>query len=116
MTTERRQTRLRPRGGDAFRTSMKAKGRKRRNDLADIVAGGPGSLRNDLLPKLQLVYLKPNELTAPPRNVRAIDPVHVRRVMNSIATLGFIVPALIDQDNKILNGVTATEAAKELVV
>ena len=115
MTTERRQTGLRPaRCGTSLRTSMKDKGRKRRNDLADIVAGGPGSLRNDILPKLELVYLNPNELTAPARNVRAIDPVHVRRIMNSITTLGFIVPVLIDQDNMILNGVTATEAAKEL--
>jgi DNA modification methylase len=116
MTKDRRQTGLRPRGGDLLRTSMKNKGRKRRNDLADIVAGGLGSLRNDLLPKLELVYLKPNELTAPPRNVRAIDPVHVRRIMNSITTVGFIVPVLIDQDNMILNGVTATEAAKELAL
>jgi DNA modification methylase len=34
--------------------------------------------------------------------------------MNSITTVGFIDPVLIDQDNVILNGVTATEAAKEL--
>ena len=34
--------------------------------------------------------------------------------MNSITTVGFIDPVLIDQDNRILDGVTATEAAKEL--
>ena len=99
MTTERRLTSQHLRGGDSLRAGLKAKGRKRRNALADVRASGPGSMRNDILPKLELVHLNPNELVAPARNVRAIDPVHVRRIMNSITTVGFIAPVLIDQGN-----------------
>jgi DNA modification methylase len=114
MTSESRLVKTPLRGGDGLRDSLKDKGRKRRNDLADIKAAGSGALRNDLLPKLELVHLSPNELVAPGRNVRTIDSVHVRRVMNSITKVGFVAPVLIDQDNQILNGVTAVAAAKEL--
>jgi hypothetical protein len=114
MVDARRSTKLPLRGGSSLRGALKDKGRKRRNDLADVQASGSGGIRNDLLPKLELVHLAPNELTVPARNVRAIDAVHVRKVMNSITSFGFINPVLIDQDNRILDGVTATEAAKEL--
>jgi hypothetical protein len=114
MTNERRLARTPLRGGESLRNGLKDKGRKRRNDLADIKASGPGALRNDILPKLELVHLSPIELTAPARNVRTIDPVQIRRIMNSITTVGFIAPVLIDQDNAILNGVAAAEAAKAL--
>jgi DNA modification methylase len=113
MSSESRLVKT-PLRGDGLRESFKDKGRKRRNDFADIKAAGSGALRNDLLPKLELVHLGPNELVAPGRNVRTIDPVHVRRVMNSITKVGFVAPVLIDQDNQILNGVTAVAAAKEL--
>ena len=114
MTTEGGLTRQQLRGGESLRKSMKAKERKRRGDLADIMASGSGRFRNDLLPKLELIHLKPSELIPPRRNVRAIDPVHVRQIMNSITIVGFVDPVLIDQDNNILNGVTATEAARHL--
>ena len=34
--------------------------------------------------------------------------------MNSISIVGFVDPVLIDQDNNILDGVTAAEAAQQL--
>ena len=34
--------------------------------------------------------------------------------MNSISIVGFVDPVLIDQDNHILDGVTAAEAAHQL--
>jgi DNA modification methylase len=114
MTNAKRPTTQRFRGSESLRGGIKDKGRKRRNDLAALSGSGSGNIRNDILPKLELVHLNPNDLAAPARNVRTLDPVHVRRIMNSITTVGFIVPVLIDQDNNILNGVTATEAAKEL--
>ena len=100
--------------GEALRKDLRAKGRKRRDDLAAIGASGSGRLRNDLLPKLELVYRDPKQLVRPERNVRAVDPVHVRQVMNSISIVGFVDPVLIDQDNHILDGVTAAEAAHQL--
>ena len=54
---------MRPlRGGNSLREGIRRKGRKRRNDLADVMASGPGRLRNDILPKLELVHLNPHEL------------------------------------------------------
>jgi DNA modification methylase len=114
MSNERRLAKKPLRGGESLRDGMKNKGRKRRNDLANIIASGAGGVRNDLLPKLELVHVSPNTLNRPSRNVRAVDPVQVRQVMNSVTKVGFIAPVLIDQDNHILNGVTAAEAAKEL--
>ena len=109
-----RKTRQMIGGGEALRKDLRDKGRKRRDDLAAIGASGPGRLRNDLLPKLELVYRDPTQLVRPERNVRAVDPAHVRRVMNSISIVGFVDPVLIDQDNHILDGVTAAEAAQQL--
>src|SRR5262245_60633492 len=114
MTSPRLPTTQLLRGGQSLRSGLKDKGRKRRNNLAALSASGLRKCRNDILPKLELVHLNPNELAAPARNVRSVDPAHVRRIMNSIAAVGFVDPILIDQDNNILDGVTATEAAKEL--
>jgi DNA modification methylase len=114
MSMQRRSTSKPVRSGESLLTGMKDNGRKRRNDLANVMASGPGSVRNDILPQLELVHLSPNALNAPGRNVRAVDSVQVRRIMNSIARVGFIAPVLIDQDNQILNGVAAAAAAKAL--
>ena len=113
MSERRSSTRL-LRGGQSLRSAIKDKGRKRRNDLADLPDRVPGKLRNDLLPKLELVHLAPTALKVPARNVRAVDPAHVRRLMNSIAAVGFVVPVLVDENNEILDGVTAVEAAKKI--
>ena len=109
-----RKTRQMIGGGKALRKDLRDKGHKRRDDLAAIGASGLGRLRNDLLPKLELVNRDPTQLVRPKRNVRAVDPAHVRRVMNSISIVGFVDPVLIDQDNNIIDGVTAAEAAQQL--
>ena len=77
MTNARRPTAQLLRGGESLRSSIQHKGRKRRNDLAALSASRLGKFRNDILPKLELVYFNPYDLTAPARNVRALDPVHV---------------------------------------
>lgn len=114
MPNPKRFTQHHLRGGAQLRQTLKDKDHKRRDTLAGLSAAGPGHLRNDILPKLELVRLDPNVLILPKRNVRAHDPAQVRRLMHSISTVGFIDPVLIDEDNKILDGVTATQAAKEL--
>src|SRR5215204_2909944 len=86
-----------------LRHALKAKGRQRRADLVAVRDSGVGGLRNDLAPKLELIYLDPKTLVAPVRNVRAVDPVHVRRIVNSITRVGFVDPVLIDEKNNILD-------------
>jgi hypothetical protein len=86
------------RGGEALRRNLNEKGRKRRADLAAIGESGVGRSRNDLLPKLELVHRNPADLVIPARNVRKLDPAHVRRVVHSISIAGFIYPVFIDQD------------------
>jgi DNA modification methylase len=71
-------------------------------------------VRNDLLPLLGLVDRAPQELVMPARNVRAVDPAHLRETAASISTLGFTVPVLIDGGNVVLDGAVRIEAAKLL--
>lgn len=98
-----------------FRSALKTKSRKRREDvssLAQISAARP--IRNDLLPDTAFVSISPQSLLPPKRNVRKITPAHLQEVMASIQSFGFCVPPLIDAENRILDGVTRVEAAKRL--
>jgi ParB-like chromosome segregation protein Spo0J len=40
------------------------------------------------------------------REVRKLDPAHVREVANSISALGFCAPILVGKDNLVLDGAT----------
>lgn len=70
--------------------------------------------RNDLTPTLQIVTRDTRDLIIPSRNVRSLDPAHVREVANAIAAFGFSVPVLIDDTNEVIDGVVAIEAARML--
>jgi len=95
---------------------LKAKSRQRREQLARLSAEGAqaGAIRNDLLPKLQLVDRMPAEVIVPARNVRDLSPVHVRETADAVSHLGFSVPILIDADNSLVDGAVRLEAAKLL--
>src|SRR5215203_3747040 len=83
---------------------LRTKNQRRRAALATSHAATSAVRpRNDLLPKLQLVDRNIDDLSAPARNVRTADPAHVREIANAIATLGFNVPVLIDQDGRVLD-------------
>jgi ParB-like chromosome segregation protein Spo0J len=56
----------------------------------------------------------PGDLVAPVRNVRKVEPAHLREVGNAIGTFGFCDPVLIDERNVILRGNVRVEAAKLL--
>jgi DNA modification methylase len=104
-----------PVSNSPFRASLKAKSRRRREQVARLSAPGmmtASNIRNDLLPRLELVDRPPKDLVIPARNVRTIDSAHVREAIASIATLGFSVPVLIDAGNIILDGTIRVEAAK----
>jgi DNA modification methylase len=71
-------------------------------------------MRNDVLPLLALVDIKPEDLRQPSRRVRKADPAHTREVAGSISALGFCAPVLIGKANEVLDGGIRVEAAKLL--
>jgi len=50
----------------------------------------------------------------PARNVRGLDPAHVREMATTISALGFCIPIEIDGQDQIVDGVVRLEAAKLL--
>jgi DNA modification methylase len=95
---------------------LKAKSRQRREHLVRLSAPGVQAdvVRNDLLPKLQLVDRALAEVIIPARNVRDLDPAHVRETASAVAHLGFSAPILIDHENNLVDGAVRLEAAKLL--
>jgi hypothetical protein len=96
--------------------SLKTRSRRRREDLKRLAASSslPRAPRNDLLPPLDLVYILLKDLRTPAREVRKLDPAHVREVANSISTLGFCAPILVGKDNLVLDGTVRVQAARLL--
>jgi DNA modification methylase len=72
------------------------------------------TFRNDILPDLELIQVEIEDLLIPKRNVRKADDSHVREIAASIARLGYCAPAIIDQDNRVLDGVARVAAAKSM--
>jgi DNA modification methylase len=86
---------------------------KRRRKLTDELAKEPiYPIRNDISPKLSLVQVSLDDLKIPTRNVRRIDMAHVVAISQSIRSLGFSHPPIIDQDNFVIDGVSRIEGAK----
>jgi DNA modification methylase len=102
--------------GKPLQNALKAKSRHRREELTGLAAASPAPhpIRNDLVPKLELVERAPGGLVVPARKLRKIEAAHLREVANAISSLGFCDPVLIDEQNRVLNGVVRVEAAKLL--
>lgn len=102
---------------NSLHQNLHAKSRRRRQALAEVAAvprPQPSSLRNDIVPRLELVERAPAALIIPARNARTIIAAHIREVTASISRLGFNDPVLIDAHNNVLDGVIRVEAAKLL--
>lgn len=108
------QDRKGPAARNTLRENLKSKSRRRHEQVARL--SEPGTLapqiRNDLLPRLELVDRVPRDLVIPARNVRRVDSAHVREAVASISMFGFSAPVLIDDGNVILDGAVRVEAAK----
>jgi ParB-like chromosome segregation protein Spo0J len=48
------------------------------------------------------------------REVRKLDPAHMREVANSISALAFCAPILVGKDNLVLDGAARIQAASLL--
>jgi DNA modification methylase len=77
-------------------------------------AAPPPASRNDLLPKLTLVKRDTAKLKLPSRQLRKVNPVHVKETAQAISSLGFCDPVLIDEDDKVIDGVVRIAAAKAI--
>ena len=102
-----------PETAHSLTDGLKAKSRRRREGLKRLAPTSSLARvpRNDLLPLLDLVYLLLEDLRMPAREVRKLDPLHVREVAN---TLGFCAPILVGRDNLVLDGAVRVQAARLL--
>jgi len=101
--------------GRSLTGQLKAKSRRRREDLERLRTPVPArATRNDPLPNLDLVYIVLEDLRMPSRQIRKLDPAHVREVANAISTLGFCAPVLVGRDNAVIDGAVRVQAARRL--
>ncbi len=103
------------RGERSLTNQLKAKSRRRREGLERLRSPSPARApRNDPLPNLDLVYIPLEDLRIPSRQIRKLDPAHVREVANAVSTLGFCAPVLVGTGNAVIDGVVRVEAARQL--
>ncbi len=103
-------------GGSRFVEELKTKSRERRlrdRDLADVSERG-SACRNDLIPELRFERRTLDSLKLIARNVRALEPAHIREVAESIKEFGFVSPVIIGEDGTIIDGAIRAEAARQL--
>ncbi len=117
MTNERKKSAQSPAAfASRFNTEIKTRNRERRSASRRLAAAqaGADSGRNDLLPPLELVDVRLDDLKLSQRRLRKRDPAHIREVANSIARLGYSKPILIGPDNEVIDGETVIEGVRLL--
>ena len=97
--------------GDQLR--LKSRKRRKTQEGMALPSAAQGR-RNDRLPRLELTYVRLEELRPSARKLRNLDPGHVREVASSISLLGFCDPILIGRGNELIDGEARYEAAKQL--
>jgi DNA modification methylase len=93
---------------------LKWKSRSRRKGQERMALASAARRRNDRLPRLELSYVRLDELRPSARKLRKLDPAHVREVASSISLLGFCDPILIGRGNELIDGEARYEAARQL--
>lgn len=86
--------------------------RERQKSLAKAEAQ-PAAGRNDLLPKLDVVYAPVGEIRPSNRCVRKKDPAQTARVLASIRKFGVVAPILVDEALCIVHGHAVYDAVCE---
>ena len=117
MTKERKNSAQSPTAfASRFNAEIKTRNRERRSASRRLAAtqAAAGSGRNDLLPPLELVDIRLDDLKLSQRRLRKRDPAHIREVANSIARLGYSKPILIGPDNEVIDGETVIEGVRLL--
>ena len=106
-----------PFASSVLKDQLKAKGRRRRDAvgrMARPAASMSRPARNDLLPVLEISYVAVDQIRSPSRQLRKLDPAHVREVAAAIGALGFWVPVILGKENIQLDGGARVEAARLL--
>jgi len=62
--------------------------------------------------KMAVEYISPEELTPSEHNARIHPPEQIEALVESIRVYGFLVPVLVDEENRIIKGHGCVEAAK----
>jgi hypothetical protein len=94
---------------------LKQKSRSRRQGQERMALASAGHRRrNDMLPRLDLSYIRLEELRPSVRKLHKLDPAHVREVASSISLRGFCDPLLVGRGNELTDGEARYEAAKAL--
>jgi DNA modification methylase len=93
---------------------LKARDKARRAKRANLTSApsAGGRRRNDCLPQLAIINRPIDDLKAPSRMLRKLDPAHIQEIAASIGALGFCVPVLIGEGNQVLDGLARVEAAR----
>jgi hypothetical protein len=97
--------------GDQLRLKS---GKRRKTQEGMALPSAAQGRRNDRLPRLDLSYIRFEELRPSARKLRNLDPGHVREVAASISLLGFCDPILIGRGNELIDGEARYEAARQL--
>jgi hypothetical protein len=90
----------------SFEVGLRKRSRQRRHTTNTQARFPTHPARNDIAPRLELVDVNVADLVAPARNVRDVDQAHVQEIAASINTLGYCAPLIIDQENRVLDGVS----------
>lgn len=98
-----------------FELELAVRSRRRRATLHAVsIAQRRSHPRNDLTPALQLQERELTSLKASRRRLRKKDAAQLERLKSSIATFGYVRPALIDGAGEVLDGQLSIEAAAAL--
>jgi DNA modification methylase len=99
-----------------LKSALQAKSRRRRETQKALTSCEKyiGGQRNDILPKLELVERRLDDLRVPKRKLRKLDPFHVSEVVIAIINLGFRYPILISDTDEVIDGAVRIEAMRQL--
>jgi hypothetical protein len=99
-----------------LRPQLQKKSRQRRKGLLELAkaSAAPQKRRNDLLPQLELVSIRLDDLNLPERKIRKCAPAHVREVRSSVSAFGFCAPILVGKGNLVVDGEIRVQSAKAL--
>ena len=115
MTAERSPTnkKVKPPEGVTSHLKTKSRQRRERQRLLTTVGFHAAAQRNDLLPKLEIIYAPIESVRPANRRVRKQDVAQTARVLSSIRKFGVAAPILVDESYRIVHGHAVYDAARE---
>lgn len=91
----------------------KSRARREREKLLTKVGSHAPTPRNDLLPKLEVIYTPVDRIRPANRRVRRKEAAQTARVKASVHKFGIVAPILVDESFRIVHGHAVYDAARE---